>query len=130
MYAGEIVNNIIVNSNDLVNPAAVVSFKANVVGDLHPVLSAETTVDFGDVFRTSKAVMALNVANAGRAEMAVTAVTVDGEKFSIDAAPFKVPPASRKTSLSRSTLRPKAHSPAQFQLNPTAETPLLTLWPQ
>ncbi len=90
MYAGEIVNNIIVNSNDLVNPAAVVSFKANVVGDLHPVLSAETTVDFGDVFRTSKAVMALNVANAGRAEMAVTAVTVDGEKFSIDAAPFKV----------------------------------------
>ena len=90
MYAGGIVNNLIVNSNDLANPAAVVSFKANVTGDLRPVLSVPATVDFGEVFRTSDAVVALNVANTGRAELSVTSVEVSGTKFSIEPTPFTV----------------------------------------
>lgn len=96
MYAGAITNNLIVNSNDYVNPTSVVTFSANVTGDLVAKLAAPATVDFGEVFRTSNSVLPLNVANVGRAALNVTKVEVSGAKFSLPTEAFTVPAGQSK----------------------------------
>lgn len=92
MNAGETVTNLVINSNDLVNPTVLVPFKANVVGDLKPVMAmGADKVDFGNVFRTATAIRPVTVKNNGHADMTITGVSIEKGLFTTDfTAPFTV----------------------------------------
>lgn len=101
MYAGAVSNVLTIISNDPKTPGTSVILKANIVGDnLKPVVEyAAESVDFGSVFRTSKAVKSLLVRNVGTDVLNVKSVTVKGGKFTVDpgvAGEFSIPAGSGK----------------------------------
>ena len=86
MYAGELVNNLTMITNDPVTPGTTVVLKANITGEgLVPAVSIDRqTVDFGEVFRTSTARRSVLLNNTGTNDLTVTSVTVDGGKVTVD----------------------------------------------
>ncbi len=92
MNAGPTVTNLIINSNDIVNPTVLMPFNANITGDRKPVFAVDVEkVDFGSVFRTSEAKRNITVRNNGHAVMNVTSVTVENGKFRLASSePFAI----------------------------------------
>lgn len=86
MYAGELVNNLTMITNDPVSPSKNIVLTANITGDgLAPVASVDKeTVDFGEVFRTSTARQSVLLNNNGTDDLTVTAVSTDGGNVSVD----------------------------------------------
>lgn len=84
-YAGELVNNLTLLSNDPEQPGTTIVVKANVTGDnLKPVAQVDAeSVDFGKVFRTSKAVRTVLLSNNGSDKLNVQSVAVTGGKFTV-----------------------------------------------
>ena len=99
MYAGDTFNNLVVMSNDPINATSLVRFNATIAGDdLKPQIAlAQSTVDFGDVFRTSVAKKPVTVRNTGKADLTVSAVTVDNGIVSTDITlPLTIPAGQSK----------------------------------
>lgn len=86
MYAGELVNNLTMITNDPVTPSKNIVLKANITGDgLVPVVGVDKeTVDFGEVFRTSTARQSVLLSNNGTNDLVVTSVTADDGKVTVD----------------------------------------------
>lgn len=86
LYAGELTNNLVLNTNDPQNASLNIVFKANITGDglkADAVLS-DTTVDFGSVYRTSSQRRTISLANDGKNTLSVSGVSVAGDKFALD----------------------------------------------
>lgn len=85
LYAGELVNNLTLLSNDPSQPGTTIVLKANIKGDnLKPVAQADAeSLDFGKVFRTSKAVRKVLLSNNGSDKLNVSSVVVTGGKFTV-----------------------------------------------
>lgn len=84
-YAGELVNTLTLLSNDPEQPGTNIIVKSNIVGEnLKPVAElGGTSVEFGKVFRTSKAVRSILLSNNGTDKLVVKGVSVAGGKFSV-----------------------------------------------
>lgn len=85
LYAGELVNNLTILSNDPSQPGTTVVLKANITGDnLKPLAEADVEeLDFGKVFRTSEAVRTVLLSNNGSDKLNVQSVVVKGGKFTV-----------------------------------------------
>lgn len=83
LYAGELKNNLMFVTNDPVNPGTNITVRANIVGDnLKPVAQLDSTsVDFGSVFRTSKALRTVLLHNNGTDKLVVKSVKAESGKF-------------------------------------------------
>ena len=86
LNAGELVNNLVILTNDPSASSKNVVFKANIVGDnLKPKAQLDSeSVDFGDVFLTSVQNKSVLLKNNGKDVLHVKSVTVEGGKFSVD----------------------------------------------
>ena len=98
MNAGPTVTNLIINTNDLVSPTAILPFTATVTGDRSPVFAVSTqSIDFGKVFRTSVAKRSVTVRNNGHAALNVTAYSLADGRFTLASSePFTVEPGRAK----------------------------------
>ncbi len=85
MYAGELSNSLTLLTNDPETPGTYISLKANITGDnLKPKAEFDADViDFGEVFRTSKAVKTVLLSNNGTDKLNVESVAVTGGKFTV-----------------------------------------------
>lgn len=83
IYAGELKNNLMLMTNDPQQPGTNITVKANIVGDnLKPVAVLDSTsVDFGSVFRTSKAVRTVLLHNNGTNVLMVKGVKAENGKI-------------------------------------------------
>ena len=100
-YAGELKNNLMLMTNDPEQPGTNIVIKANIVGDnLRPVAVLDSTsVNFGDVFRTSKAVRTVLLHNNGTNVLTVKSVKSDNGKITVAenvAKEFTIAPGSGK----------------------------------
>ncbi len=84
-YAGELKNNLMLMTNDPEQPGTNIVIKANIVGDnLKPVAALDSTsVNFGDVFRTSKAVRTVLLHNNGTDVLTVKSVKAENGKITV-----------------------------------------------
>lgn len=84
-YAGELKNNLMLMTNDPEQPGTHIVIKANIVGDnLKPVAALDSTsVNFGDVFRTSKAVRTVLLHNNGTDVLTVKSVKAENGKITV-----------------------------------------------
>lgn len=84
-YAGELKNNLMLMTNDPEQPGTNIVIKANIVGDnLRPVAALDSTsVNFGDVFRTSKAVRTVLLHNNGTDALTVKSVKAENGKITV-----------------------------------------------
>lgn len=84
-YAGELKNNLMLMTNDPEQPGTNIMIKANIVGDnLKPVAALDSTsVNFGDVFRTSKAVRTVLLHNNGTDVLTVKSVKAENGKITV-----------------------------------------------
>lgn len=84
-YAGELKNNLMLMTNDPEQPGTNIVIKANIVGDnLRPVAVLDSTsVNFGDVFRTSKAVRTVLLHNNGTDVLTVKSVKAENGKITV-----------------------------------------------
>lgn len=84
LYAGELVNNLTLLTNDPEKPSNTIVVKANITGDLTPSAALDSTkVDFGRVFKTSIQKRTTLLSNNGKSALNVSSVTVKGGKFTI-----------------------------------------------
>ena len=83
MYAGELMNSLVVLSNDPNQSTSYVEFKGNIIGSsLVPATELATnSIDFGTIFKTSDAKLPLLVNNTGTDVLTVTSVVFDNAKF-------------------------------------------------
>ena len=100
-YAGELKNNLMLMTNDPEQPGTNIVIKANIVGDnLKPVAELDSTsVNFGDVFRTSKAVRTVLLHNNGTNVLTVKSVKSENGKITVAenvAKEFTIAPGSGK----------------------------------
>lgn len=84
-YAGELKNNLMLMTNDPEQLGTNIVIKANIVGDnLKPVAALDSTsVNFGDVFRTSKAVRTVLLHNNGTDVLTVKSVKAENGKITV-----------------------------------------------
>lgn len=84
-YAGELKNDLMLMSNDPEQPGTNIVLKANIVGDnLKPVAELDSTsVDFGNVFRTSKAVRTVLLRNNGTNVLTVKSVKAENGNITV-----------------------------------------------
>lgn len=84
-YAGELKNNLMLMTNDPQQPGTNITVKANIVGDnLKPVAALDSTsVNFGEVFRTSKAVRTVLLRNNGTNVLTVNGVKAENGRITV-----------------------------------------------
>lgn len=101
LYAGELVNNLTILTNDPKTPSKNIVISAEIVGsNLAPQVTFDSlTLDFGKVFRTSDAVRGMLLRNTGSADLTVKSVVSENGAFIIDksvASGFVVPAGGGK----------------------------------
>lgn len=97
-FAGELMNKLVILSNDPNNSTSYVTVTANIVGDaLKPVASLKNTaVDFGNVFRTATVKQMVEIVNNGTNVLTVTDIALAENAFTYDKRdlPFNVAPGT------------------------------------
>lgn len=102
MYAGSLINKLVVLSNDPNHTTSYVTFNAIAKGDaLKPKVElVSNDVDFGDVFRTALKQLPVTVKNIGNDVLDVTSVTLANNKFNFEVkTPFSIEPGLSKDVL-------------------------------
>lgn len=86
LYAGELTNYLTLLTNDPSQPSTTITLKANITGDgLVPVASLDSTsVNFGEVFRTSDTKASVLLSNKGRSALNVSSVTAKEGKVVLE----------------------------------------------
>lgn len=86
LNAGELINNLVLLTNDPYKASSTIAVKANIIGEgLAPVANLNAKeIDFGTVFRTSSQVRSVLLRNDGSDVLKVTSVKISGCNASVD----------------------------------------------
>ena len=99
MYAGNVLNQLVLLSNDPNHTTSYVNFKADIQGDvLQPVFELANPVStFGKVFRTAEALLPITVKNVGNAVLEVYSVYLDSDNMTLlTPTSFNIAPGNSK----------------------------------
>lgn len=123
MYAGKLVNTLVILSNDPAQNTAYVTLTANITGDaLKPAAALKSTaIEFGKIFRTATVKLPVEVQNNGTNVLKVTGIALANNAFTYEAPelPFEVAPGTSKDVVM--TLPTKAEGEVADEVSITCE---------
>lgn len=98
MFAGSLMNNLVLLSNDPNNNTSYITFTANIVGGTlkpAPALKA-SAIEFGEVFRTATVKQMVEVQNKGTDVLTITGIALANNKFTYEKRdlPFNIAPGT------------------------------------